>query len=217
MDNRIVYFGNQRCALYSGANRCTLPPYDARVEYLEVDDNANTFIDTGILPSNSISFVARIQVLEGYDGFIFEGGKEAQVNEIGFFLKTGQGKVDFRFGNKVSSVFYTFPTEPFLISSFDNPNVLVVNGTDFSVTSPTFLTNYLYSIYLFGQHRINTSSGSAKNCRVYYFKMYNSGTLVRSFIPVRNGNVGYMYDTVSGKLLGNSGTGNFILGPDITD
>jgi hypothetical protein len=41
--------------------------------------------------------------------------------------------------------------------------------------------------------------------------------LVRDFIPVRVGNVGYMYDKVSGQLFGNSGTGNFILGPDKTD
>jgi hypothetical protein len=36
-------------------------------------------------------------------------------------------------------------------------------------------------------------------------------------IPVRIGNVGYMYDKVSGQLFENQGTGNFILGPDKTD
>ena len=33
--------------------------------------------------------------------------------------------------------------------------------------------------------------------------------------PVRRGNVGYMYDRVSGKLFGNRGPGSFVLGPDI--
>ena len=33
-------------------------------------------------------------------------------------------------------------------------------------------------------------------------------------IPVRVGQVGYMYDRVSGQLFGNQGTGNFILGED---
>ena len=51
-------------------------------------------------------------------------------------------------------------------------------------------------------------------------KMYMSSIVlndvcVRNFIPVRVGNVGYMYDKVSGQLFGNSGTGNFILGPDV--
>jgi len=34
-------------------------------------------------------------------------------------------------------------------------------------------------------------------------------------IPVRIGNIGYMFDKVTGKMFGNSGTGNFVLGPDI--
>ena len=33
-------------------------------------------------------------------------------------------------------------------------------------------------------------------------------------IPVRVGQVGYMYDKVSGQLFGNVGTGDFGLGPD---
>lgn len=38
---------------------------------------------------------------------------------------------------------------------------------------------------------------------------------VRDFIPVRKGNVGYMYDKISKKLFGNKGTGDFLLGPDV--
>lgn len=47
-------------------------------------------------------------------------------------------------------------------------------------------------------------------------QIYINDTLVRDFIPVRVGNIGYMYDNVSKKLFGNSGQGNFILGDDIT-
>ena len=44
--------------------------------------------------------------------------------------------------------------------------------------------------------------------------MYDGSTLVRDFIPVRIGQTGYLFDKVSRQLFGNSGTGNFILGPD---
>jgi hypothetical protein len=47
-------------------------------------------------------------------------------------------------------------------------------------------------------------------------QIYINDILVRDFIPVRVGNIGYMYDKVSKKLFGNSGQGNFILGNDIT-
>jgi hypothetical protein len=53
--------------------------------------------------------------------------------------------------------------------------------------------------------------------RIYSWKIYSSNTLIMDLIPVRIGQIGYMYDKVSGKLFGNSGTGQFILGNDIND
>jgi hypothetical protein len=44
--------------------------------------------------------------------------------------------------------------------------------------------------------------------------MYQNGSLVRDFIPVRKGQVGYMYDKISGRLFGNIGSGSFTFGPD---
>lgn len=40
--------------------------------------------------------------------------------------------------------------------------------------------------------------------------------VVLDMIPVRIEQVGYMFDRVSGELFGNSGTGDFVLGNDIT-
>ena len=52
--------------------------------------------------------------------------------------------------------------------------------------------------------------------RIYYCRFYDgNNNLIEDFIPVRVGQVGYMYDKVSHQLFGNSGTGNFILGPDL--
>lgn len=49
----------------------------------------------------------------------------------------------------------------------------------------------------------------------YGFKFYEYNNLIMDLIPVRIGDIGYMYDKVSGKLFGNEGTGEFILGPDV--
>ena len=49
----------------------------------------------------------------------------------------------------------------------------------------------------------------------YSFKIYKNDVLVRDYIPVRVGQVGYFLDNVSGELFGNAGSGNFILGNDI--
>ena len=50
--------------------------------------------------------------------------------------------------------------------------------------------------------------------RLMFCKIYQNNVLVRDYIPVRKGMVGYLYDRVSGKLFGNAGTGDFVLGPD---
>ena len=55
-------------------------------------------------------------------------------------------------------------------------------------------------------------------CIFYRIKFYDSAdTLVRDFIPVRVGQVGYLYDRVSGQLFGNAGTGAFVVGPDVNN
>lgn len=46
--------------------------------------------------------------------------------------------------------------------------------------------------------------------------IWNGSTLVRDFIPVRVGTVGYLWDNVTKALFGNSGSGSFTLGPDVT-
>lgn len=51
--------------------------------------------------------------------------------------------------------------------------------------------------------------------RLYYCKIWDNNTLVRDYIPVRVGTVGYMYDKISGTLIGNAGSGSFILGNDV--
>jgi len=53
-------------------------------------------------------------------------------------------------------------------------------------------------------------------CKLYAAQIRVSSTVVRDYIPVRVGRVGYLFDRVSGEYLpyGNKGTGSFILGPD---
>jgi hypothetical protein len=51
--------------------------------------------------------------------------------------------------------------------------------------------------------------------RIWSFVATRNGAKVLDFIPVRVGQTGYLYDRVSGKLFGNAGTGDFVLGPDV--
>ena len=70
-----------------------------------------------------------------------------------------------------------------------------------------------FGLFDFPQRATNSNPKSA----ISYCKMWDGeDNLMADFIPVRVGDVGYMYDRVSGELFGNSGTGAFIIGPDKT-
>ena len=72
-------------------------------------------------------------------------------------------------------------------------------------------------MYIFGIHR-TSSNKFIGNMRLYYFKLYNDGVLIRNFIPVLDKNgTPCMYDKVTGQFFYNAGTGNFIAGPVITE
>lgn len=68
-------------------------------------------------------------------------------------------------------------------------------------------------IYLFTLHSANTDSilGQASCMKLYGFKIYDNGKLVRDFVPCISDAKGIgMYDLVGKKFYGNAGTGSFI-------
>ena len=68
---------------------------------------------------------------------------------------------------------------------------------------------------LFGSYRIDTETVQPQSCRIGRCALYIGNTLLYDLVPVRFKGIGYMLDTLTGELLANQGTGEFILGPDI--
>ena len=60
-----------------------------------------------------------------------------------------------------------------------------------------------------------TGSNGCPGIQIYSVKVWREDVLVRDMIPVRVGTKGYLYDCISGRLFGNSGSSDFILGPDL--
>ena len=78
-----------------------------------------------------------------------------------------------------------------------------------NVSTGAFTAN-TYNMYLFSRNFEGEAQPCA-NARIYGFTISDRMDL----IPVRVGNVGYMFDRVSGTLFGNDGTGDFIVGADV--
>lgn len=68
------------------------------------------------------------------------------------------------------------------------------------------------SIQLFG----GGNQGLNASARMWRCKIYVNGTLVRDFVPCRDGsNVGYLYDAANDQIYNKYGSGDLIIGPDV--
>lgn len=87
----------------------------------------------------------------------------------------------------------------------------VANGTTYATFAPsTFVCSSELHVF-----SLPNSSSAKIHADMMFFSVRRGGLYVIDFIPVRIGQVGYMFDRVSGTLFGNSGTDNFIVGSDV--
>ena len=186
-------------------------PYDAEVEYLQsVRSSIGTLIDTGVDVFDSTDFDITIRFrCDSFYDYVTMWSSSADKYES-WVYKTG--KMVFRINNLKSSY---IPLQSgvdynYHLSGRDNSSVTCeIDGIVVSEISRTWSKDA--PLYLFGGY-----GNSAGAYRCYYVHLRKNGVLVRDYIPVRVGDVGYLYDSVSGKLFGSSGTGAFIIGPDKT-
>lgn len=192
---------------------CALP-YDAEIEYLESD--GASYINTGIYLNTSnfeIGYecaavnVADIDNAWGYAHQMVANGAWVSVTPtVAFFGKYTNsvnvssyivsGDNTIKYTNSGITVNGTTLSKTFSLGGVDNLN---------SVSVPIFSW---YDFYSRGMEY-------SQNLKYKSFYIKNNDLLVFDAIPVRVGQVGYMYDRVSGQLFANDGTGSFIIGPDV--
>ena len=94
-----------------------------------------------------------------------------------------------------------------------------LNGTKYSVSGVGDATGQ-WSTYI--NHRLKTSTTFSPEYSIgrwYYLKVYEDDGLIKDYIPARrkSDNVLGMYEKLGDKFYINSGTGNFIAGPEVFD
>ena len=196
---------NLRNALMAGKRL----PYDAEVEFLESTGTQYIDVDASKVATASryvcygqymVSSNQAMMWSHGYRGIRSYGGY------IGF--------VTGKYATTNTTVIY----DTGCIIDFDAVSLKGI------LTSPsgTELANVtIGSSSASGGLRIFAASETAtgylaSQSRLYFIRVYDAaGNILFDYIPVRKGTVGYLYDRVSGKLFGNAGTGDFVLGPDV--
>jgi hypothetical protein len=208
---------NLRNALMTGKRL----PYDAEVEYLE--SSGTQFIGTGIVPDNLTGVKISMYVPSVSSAWKSWGGcrRSAGGSNYAFnmqyqssYCPNGRMTVGGETSSQLlpSSAISGDCKWEYIVSG--NTGTLTVNGVVVGshVSSTTWSTDV--EMTLFAGNNGGNKNENSSGFKIYRVEIFSESTLVRDFIPVRKGTVGYLYDRVSGKLFGNAGTGDFVLGQD---
>lgn len=209
-------------------------PYDAEIQYLEnqPSDGIVPYINTLIIPTSNTKVEAKFNTLVrptyGDRAWkVYFGVSNGDNSANGILCRsyaTLNSYVNGWFCNASGNVIKSVGDNTDFTVVL-HKNEMIVNGTSYSISTTTGAEPAARPMYLLNgnfddQGGIWDARGA--NCKVYYFKMYDGDTLVCDMIPVRKGNVGYMYDRVrpnggplGNGLFGNSGDGQLICGPDV--
>lgn len=185
-------------------------PYDAEIEYLQ--SSGTQFINLSFGADVTDEVFARFAVGKlGSDKYI-NSSRTWNSNNNRWGMGVHQNEYCMAFGNRTtgSGIIGGTPDGKFHNWHYANKFVEITDlgrSKDFSSIGWGGTTS---TLKLFYGYNSNTA------CSISSYKHLKNGVAVCDFIPVRVGTTGYMYDKVSKQLFGNSGTGSFVLGPDVT-
>lgn len=181
-------------------------PYDSEVEFIE--STGTQWIDTGIVPNTTTVAQFKVYNVEATGDVIF-GYYAGSDSQDWRFFNAWEGMYFDRINYRISDGnFYPGSWRKFELGNYYVKDLQT--GTTLLQGSATTFTGY--SNITLGY---NASANTISKNKWGYVKIYQNGDLVFDAIPVRVGQIGYMYDRVSQQLLQNSGSGNFVLGNDV--
>lgn len=197
--------------VYVGAENFTkrdLPSGYTQVEYIE--SSGTQYIDTGFTPNQDTRVVMDVQLTtytSSTNQWLFCGRTATKNSAVGFFHY--QNLFGACYGSEQSmSISSMDALTRLLIDS--NKNNLVFNEVAYSFSEQTFTSGG--NLVLLARNSNGTVDMFA-SARLYSCKVYDSGNLIRDYVPCINsdGTVG-LYDMVNGLFYGNAGTGAFTAG-----
>ena len=202
-------FGNQ------GSGNFIVGPDVVEVEYLE--STGTQWIDTGVVANGEFDAEYAISTPSVFNQFIVAGARSTtQHLNFGQYVNDGNfvlGYLDEYWimpmgvtanTTYTSKVHYAYGSQSAKLNG--------VSATSKSLTGTEALD---MNIYLFKRNFHGATDTIAPMVgRMYSFKMWQDGVLVRDFIPVRVGMEGAMMDRLTRKIYRNAGTGAFKIGAD---
>lgn len=196
-------------------------PYDAEVQFV-CPWAANSYAETGIWAGASLKIEAGLR----YDAWASYGGAfwgcgtaEAENSHRCILRNSNDNGIIITLGNKQGASASHTANSRFKVATWHH---IVADDAGKSITldgqKQTFNLTMGTTPGTDKTLKILTTTGAnsaTANAKCSYFRIYQSGVLVLDCIPVRVGVYGFMYDKLTGKLLGFNPVGEpFFCGPD---
>ena len=193
----------------------TLPLPDGYTELEYIESTGTQYIDTGVNYSPNIKIEATYKVTDFSQerNYVFGLYGANNASRVQWSHSTEESFAGF--GSQYAYL-TEMPTEDNVYTITVDKGKFTLNNqvvADFSSNIDTTDSNQ--TIYLFGLNG-NGQVGKQSSIILYSFKVYDNGTLIRDFVPVKtsDGQIG-LYDKVENKFYGNSGSGTFVAGPEV--
>lgn len=183
------------------------------LEYIE--STGTQYIDTGIAGGSDVRFTLDADVLQSNssgDHHILTSAGSGQ--RVVLRITVGGGGYKARWG---TSGLVEIPVEGEILSR----HTFVLDGPSFRIDGSTPITfeesefNTGYNMYLFASN--NQGNATAFGLLKVYSLSIQNDSVSKNFVPAKRDSDGVVgiYDTIGGTFYGNSGTGEFVAGPEI--
>ena len=192
-----------------------LPGTYTELQYIQ--GTGTQWIDTNFIPDSNTRLRTKLQVDSGVNnsGSCFSGSMGANTGFECFMWSSGT-KIYCPYGNHDVATIVATINDTVEIDWNKNIFSAKVNNGDTvkrNFAKQTFTATYQLRLFALSRNTdVATSQGYVK---IYYFQVYDNGTLIRDYIPaLRNGDgaVG-MYDVANQIFYTNPGGDNFVAGP----
>lgn len=178
------------------------------VEYIE--SSGNQFIDTGFKPNQDTKVVVDFHLIEGGTKGIF--GARTSFDSLTYIFIAISDNYRSDYNNTVGSII-SVTNQLSRMTVVKDKNVTTIDGNSDAISYSSFQCEH--SMYLFACNNSGSEYWQSK-MRLYSCKIYDNGTLVRDFIPVKDASgVACLYDKVSQTYFYNAGTGSFTAGAEL--
>lgn len=179
---------------YFGVKEYELPTGYQQLDYVE--SSGAEYIDTGFVPDGNTRVVCDFQMMTAFSGSagVF-GARTSGTSQLYAFFHIGTNA--FRTDYYGSVPQFSVTNDQARMTVDKNKNVTVMDGVTTTSTASTVSTGY--SMWLFAVNNEGSLYCPA-TVRIYSCKIYDNGTLVRDFVPIRSAmqaRVG-LYDAVNG-------------------